>query len=93
MGYAQGGRYVPPEFEQRVKVLVWVTTHDVTVQVWDEPLGGRPGAQLWIRRFDRPEGKTPKDCVAAGVRSIGSGMAGWIDLLDQDDQPLDGLEW
>lgn len=93
MGIDGPRRYVPPTFTSRVKVTVYVTDQDVTVQVWDLPVNDLPPAQLWIRRFDRPEGKSEADCVKAATHALGAGLAGWIDLIGQQDQPLDGVEW
>jgi len=93
VGQPERGRYVPPEFTSRVNARVVVTDQSVTVMVFDDPPGGRPAACLWRRGFDRPPGKSERECVTAAVHALGSGLPGWIDLLDQDDQPLDELTW
>lgn len=93
MGYRPGGPYVPPTWTTRVTVRIIVTDQNVTVMAFDEPVDNRPGALLWRRGFDRPDGKSEADCVTAAVHATSSGLAGWVNTIGATDVPLDDLEW
>ncbi len=82
-----------PEQTQNLSIWLCVTTDDVFIRVTDRRSPGGDPAEFWRRRFDRPAGKTERECVGAALHALWSGREQWLDLLGRGSEPPLPVEW